>query len=582
MSRSRKASESSQATSTKSKRVRNAEMEEEEMRQLEKIVLSRDTDFIQRLNRTEVGLEADLEADLEAFEEDSSEYESVEEGERDVEKDFWSKHGDKWTETDGVDARDSSLVDAKDSFVVDAKDSSLVETRATVTLEEIQKKVGERKAAWVDPSDAHEVCPKGKRLVDPSESYKSVQERRFYGHREPPRWASEAPRVKDKKGRKAPRVKDKKAPRVKGKKEAPTSEEEGSDSSDEEIGILQTAGDLVVRSQQILKGSLAFKKCLPINKGHQRNGVYNNVIFHPTQEVAITGTFKHIDVFRMEGSRSSKSTGADSLLKSYKFDHFDIERIRMTADSRELIVGSCHASGKFYSIDIESGATTIHPLTVDGDKLSLRRFVVSDDGQYIACRSNGGNCHLLTMDTKEVIHSFHVNGDCGPLAFTSNSEQLYMCSNDGQVYVWDIASRKCLHKFSDEGSFKTTSMTMSPDGRFLACGSESGVVNIYSMSSVVRSSEPKPLKSVMNLTTAVSGICFNPTTELVAISSWKKQNSVKLLHMGSFSVFANFPIPSIEYKNISDLAFSPHSGFFSFSGSSPYVNLFRLTHYDSY
>lgn len=559
MSRFRKASESS-LTSTKSKRVRNAEMEEEEMRQLEKIVLSKDADLIEKLNRTEDDFEALEEA------EDSSEYESAEEGERDVEKDFWSKHDEKWT-------RDTDGIDRKDSSIFDRKDSSLLETRPSVnvTLEEIQKKARERKAAWIDPSDVdvREVYSRAKRLprqVDPSESYKEVQERRFYGHKEPPRWAL---------GHKGP------AGWTSGHK-GPAGLK-GTDSSDEEdIGILQTAGDVVVRTTRILKGNLAFKKCLPINKNHQRNEVYNNVIFHPTREVAITGTFKYIDVFRMDSSGSSKSTSTDSLLKSYKFDHFDIEKIRMSVDSKELIIGSCHSSGRFYSIDIESGATRIHPLTVDGDKLSLRRFVVSEDGHFLAFRSKGGNGHLVTMDTKEVIHSFHVNGDSGPLAFSPTSDQLFMSSSSGQIYIFDISSRKFLHRFNDEGSLKTTSMTMSPDGQFLVCGSESGVVNIYSVSSVLKSSEPKPLKSIMNLTTGVTGICFNPNSELLAISSWKKHNSVKIVHLESFSVFNNFPIPSIEYKKISDLAFSPNSGFFSFSGSSPYVNLFRLTHYNSY
>lgn len=545
MLRSRKASESETCshTTTNSKRFRNAALEEEEMRQLEKIVLSKDTDLIEKLNKSqEEDSETVLNHDGEDgdFAEESSDYESAEEGEKEVEKDFWSKHDEKWVGDGEVDV--------------------LIHNKNFVTLDDVKKKLESKKAAWNDPSDdvdAGEVYVRAKRLprqVDPSESYKSIQERKFYGHKKAPKWAS-------------------------GLKEKKVRAPDDSSDDEEEVGLLQTAGNLIIQSKRIPKNNLSFKKCLPINKGHKRSEIYSNVTFHPTQEVAITSTNHHLDIFKMENSGNANT---DLLLKTYQFDHFDIEKVKMTVDSNELILGSCHSRGRFYTIDIESGTTSTHPLVRDGDKLSLRRFVLSDDGQYIACRSNGGYCHLLTSETKEIIHSFHVSGECGPLAFSPNSAQLYMCGYYGQVYVWDIASKKCLHKFTDEGSFKTTAMAIATDGQFLVCGSETGVVNIYELSSVVKSNEPKPIKSIMNLTTAVTGLTFNPTSELLAIYSWNKLNAVKIVHMESLSVYSNFPIASINYKKIADVAFSPNSGYLSFSGSSQFVNLFRLPHYSSY
>ena len=52
---------------------------------------------------------------------------------------------------------------------------------------------------------------------------------------------------------------------------------------------------------------------------------------------------------------------------------------------------------------------------------------------------------------------------------------------------------------------------MSPNGQFVACGSESGIVNVYERSECMSSPSPKPLKSVMNLTTSVDSLQFNST-----------------------------------------------------------------------
>lgn len=43
-------------------------------------------------------------------------------------------------------------------------------------------------------------------------------------------------------------------------------------------------------------------------------------------------------------------------------------------------------------------------------------------------------------------------------------------AGDGEVYVWDMNTRRCVHKFRDEGCLKSTSLAVSKDGQYLACG----------------------------------------------------------------------------------------------------------------
>lgn len=43
-------------------------------------------------------------------------------------------------------------------------------------------------------------------------------------------------------------------------------------------------------------------------------------------------------------------------------------------------------------------------------------------------------------------------------------------TGDGEVYVWDMNTRRCVHKFRDEGCLKSTTLSASKDGQYLACG----------------------------------------------------------------------------------------------------------------
>ena len=83
------------------------------------------------------------------------------------------------------------------------------------------------------------------------------------------------------------------------------------------------------------------------------------------------------------------------------------------------------------------------------------------------------------------------------------------------MYVWDMSTRDCVHCFTDEGCLTGTTVAISPNGRYVACGSDSGVVNVYEKEECLRNIAPKPLRAVMNLTTSVENTCFNSTRYLM-------------------------------------------------------------------
>ena len=123
----------------------------------------------------------------------------------------------------------------------------------------------------------------------------------------------------------------------------------------------------------------------------------------------------------------------------------------------------------------------------------------------------------------------------------------YCCYlGDGEVYVWDLANRSCVYKFADEGCVTGTTIAVSPNNDYIACGygrefllkfnlqihvyrCGSGVVNVYEGSCVYTARRPTLLKSLMHLTTVADQTQFNPTGEILAILSKRKKAALRLV-----------------------------------------------------
>jgi U3 small nucleolar RNA-associated protein 18 len=103
-----------------------------------------------------------------------------------------------------------------------------------------------------------------------------------------------------------------------------------------------------------------------------------------------------------------------------------------------------------------------------------------------------------------------------------------------------LKQRRCVAKVADEGSFQTTVIDASNDGRFLATGSKMGTVNIFSLQSPL-SSSTVPEKTMMNLTTAITDLKFSPTSDSLSFCSKWKKDAVRMAHIPSYTAFQNFP-----------------------------------------
>lgn len=346
------------------------------------------------------------------------------------------------------------------------------------------------------------------------------------------------------------------------------------DEDDEDL--LRRTGNFISSSDSLPRGVIRIKKCLDANNECVSEAQLTAVQFHPSAQILMTAGLDHcVSLFQVDGKSNPK-------IQTVHLEKFPVRRAAFSADG-EQIVATGMRNKLFYIYDMMEGR--IIPVTsVRGlREQRVSDFQVSPDGKFLLLSGSSGYLHLMTTKTREVVRSMKLNGSVCSAGFTADGNTIFSSSEDGEVFVWDVQSSRCVKKFTDEGCVRATSLCVSRDGRYLACGSQSGVVNIYSQSDCLQLSEPKPLKAVMNLLTPATSLSFNSTSEILAMGSRADDEACRLVHLPSLSVFSNFP--QFRKKTIfrtQSLDFSPRSGFLSVANNKGAALLFRLLHYSDF
>lgn len=83
----------------------------------------------------------------------------------------------------------------------------------------------------------------------------------------------------------------------------------------------------------------------------------------------------------------------------------------------------------------------------------------------------------------------------------------------------------------------------------------------------------------MNLTTRITSMQFNPSSEILALASRNKVDSLKLVHLPSMSVFSNWPTAKTPLGQVSAVDFSRNSEYIAIGNHKGKVLLYNLGHY---
>ncbi|KAF6174064.1 hypothetical protein GIB67_020246 [Kingdonia uniflora] len=343
------------------------------------------------------------------------------------------------------------------------------------------------------------------------------------------------------------------------------------DESDEENGILRTNEELVEKGgMKLLPGILEHSRLVNANAVEPSNTVINSVQFHRNAQLLLTaGLDRKLRFFQIDGKRNT-------MIQSFFLEDCPIRKASFLPDGSQVIVGGRRKY--FYSFDlVKAVLDKLGPLAGRQEK-SLENFEVSPDSNMIAFIGDEGHILLVSRKTKELIGTLKMNGTARSLAFADGGQQLLSSGGDGHIYHWDLRTRRSFHKAVDEGCINGSALCTSPNGSMFAAGSGSGIVNVYNREEFLVGKR-KPLKVIENLTTEVDFLKFNHDAQMLAICSSMQKNSLKLIHVPSFSVFSNWPPAKHALNYPRCLDFSPSGGFMAMGNAAGKVLLYKLHHY---
>uniref|UniRef100_A0A0D6R0E3 U3 small nucleolar RNA-associated protein 18 homolog n=1 Tax=Araucaria cunninghamii TaxID=56994 RepID=A0A0D6R0E3_ARACU len=338
-----------------------------------------------------------------------------------------------------------------------------------------------------------------------------------------------------------------------------------------EDDILRSNEELVVRSKEkLLPGLLEYSRLRDANMEDPSNAVVQCVEFHRNAQLLLTaGLDKKLKFFQIDGKRNPK-------IQSIFIEDLPIHKASFLPDGSQAIIAGRRKY--FYSLDVVNGKLDRVLGLIGREEKSLENFEVSPDSSLIAFLGSEGYIMLVSTKTKQLIGTLKMNGSVRAAAFADNGNQLLSSGGDGQVYHWDLRTRRCLHRGVDEGCVKSSALSVSSDSKLFAAGSDSGIVNIYNRDEFLGGVK-RPIKSLTNLVTVADNLKFNVDSQILAICSRMKRDSLKLVHLPSCTVFSNWPSPKTPLQYVHSLDFSPGGGLLAAGNAAGKVLLFKLHHY---
>lgn len=355
----------------------------------------------------------------------------------------------------------------------------------------------------------------------------------------------------------------------------PAGDDLDSDTEDEQgLGdrLLRTTGSMLDMASGLLpQGSLDICRMKDANQHAPSSAVIQAVNFHPNGKLLLTaGLDRTLHLFQVDGTTNAK-------VENIFVKELPITDAKFTLQgARAVLTGP---RSYFYSYDLEAGKVTKIPGIVGRKERKLERFVASSSGDQLVFLGSDGYLSAVSAKSYEWIGNMKMNGDVTSAAFCDNDRYLLSTGSDGQVYKWDMRTRKCVYVHADEGSLGNLSIAASGNGKYYATGSKSGVVNVYESAGLSAPAAPK--KALMHLTTAVDNLQFNSDSQILAMTSKDDKDALRFVHLPSLTVFANWPTARTPLHYVSAMDFSPSSGYFAVGNARGRVLLYRLTHYGS-
>ncbi|PIL30830.1 hypothetical protein GSI_06998 [Ganoderma sinense ZZ0214-1] len=314
-------------------------------------------------------------------------------------------------------------------------------------------------------------------------------------------------------------------------------------------------------------GTVAIERLRDANLSAKAEGEVKVVQFHPSPQVPILlagSSDRRLRIFNIDGHTNP---------------HLHTLHIPTLPFTNALF----HPSGTsvlltgprpfYYTYDLQTGTTQRSPRGLWGTTFasniqgsqdgSMEVCAFDQSGSVLAVAGRRGHVHLVDWRAGggQVVGSVKMNAAAKSLWWLG--EELLTLGDDSEIYVWNVGQRKCVRRWKDDGGYGSHMLGGDRSGKYLAIGSKVGFVNVYGADATHGGGgggdRPKALKTIGNLTTAITSLRFNHDSQLLAIASNVKKDSMRLIHLPSLTAFSNWPTSSTPLGHVTSVDFSAGS-----------------------
>ena len=260
--------------------------------------------------------------------------------------------------------------------------------------------------------------------------------------------------------------------------------------------LVTSSGGILDRKRRthLDPGLLAIERLRDANQVAQAEGEVTALQFHPSPQVSmllVAGSDRRIRLFNVRICSSRSSTQSDLTPKRIQVDgHTNPHLQTLHIPALPVTNAQFHPSGSsllftghrpfYYTYDLQSGATMRSPRGLwgttfaNGDNVDLSMNVCAFNagGNLLAVAGRRGYVHLVDWRTGagQVVGSIKANTSVRTLWWLPNGHELMTLGEDAEAYLWDIGTRRCLHRWKDDGGFGSRVLTGDRSGSYVAVG----------------------------------------------------------------------------------------------------------------
>ncbi|KAL0640805.1 U3 snoRNP protein [Maublancomyces gigas] len=240
----------------------------------------------------------------------------------------------------------------------------------------------------------------------------------------------------------------------------------------------------------------------------------------------------------------------------------------------------------FHIWDLESGS--IEKVTrIYGhqeEQKSMENFKLSPDGKWMGILGSKGAVNILDAHTSQWVATAKVDGKVQDISWYHDGSGLTIANKGGELWEYNVSRRSFTGRWRDEGGFATT-VIANGGSRWVAVGSQSGIVNIYSrkisfgtgVGAIGTAMDPKPVKTLEQLVTAISVLSFSPDYQILCIASRGKKDALRMVHLPSCTVYKNWPTSKTPLGKVTTVAWAgKDTGMVAVGNEAGSVRLFEI------